>query len=153
MFLDLHTVFSGGKSGRLVFTSFEEGSTVCCDPHSERLWYSQYSWNRWFSGTLLFFWWSNDVGNLISGASAFFKSSLNIWKFTVRILLKTDLENVQHYFTSVWDECNCVAIWTFFVIAFLWDWNEKWPFPVLWPLLRFSNLLAYWMQHFNGIIF
>ena len=42
-----------------------------------------------------------DVGNLISGSSAFSKSSLNICKFTVRILLKTDLENVQHYFTSV----------------------------------------------------
>jgi len=42
-----------------------------------------------------------DVGNLISGSSAFFKTSLNIWKFTVHILLKPGLENFEHYFTSV----------------------------------------------------
>ena len=42
-----------------------------------------------------------DVGNLISGSSAFFKSSLNIWNFTVHVLLKAGLENFEHYFTSV----------------------------------------------------
>ena len=42
-----------------------------------------------------------DVGNLISGSSAFSKTSLNIWKFTVHILLKPGLENVERYFTSV----------------------------------------------------
>ena len=42
-----------------------------------------------------------DVGNLISGSSAFSKSSLNIWKFTVHILLKPGLENFEHYFASV----------------------------------------------------
>ena len=60
-----------------------------------------------------------DVGNLISGSSAFSKTSLNIWNFTVHILLKPGLENFEHYFTSVFDECNCV------VVAFLWDWNEN----------------------------
>ena len=94
-----------------------------------------------------------DVGNLISGSSAFSKSSLNMWKFTVHILLKPGLENFEHYFTSVWDECNCAAVWLFFGIAFLWDLNENWPFPVLWPLLSFPNLLAYWVQHFHSIIF
>ena len=94
-----------------------------------------------------------DVGNLISGSSGFSKSSLNIWKFTVHILLKLGLANFGHYFTSVWDECNCAAVWTFFGIAFLWDWNENWPFPVLWPQLSFPNLLAYWVQHFHSIIF
>ena len=93
-----------------------------------------------------------DVGNLISGSSAFSKFSLNIWKFTVHILLKPGLENFEHYFASVWDEYNCEAVWTFFGIAFLWDWNENWPFPVLWPLLSFPNLLV-WVHHFNGIIF
>ena len=42
-----------------------------------------------------------DVDNLISGSSAFFKSSLNIWKFTVDVLLKPGLENFEHYFTSM----------------------------------------------------
>ena len=91
-----------------------------------------------------------DVGNLISGSSAFSKTSLNIWKFTVHVLLKPGLENFEHYFTSMWDECNCVVVWAFFGIAFLWDWNENWPFPVMWPLLSFPNLLAYLVQHFKG---
>ena len=94
-----------------------------------------------------------DVGNLISGSSAFNKSSLSIWKFTVHILLKPDLEDFEHYFTIVWNECNCVVVWTLFDIAFLRGWNENWPFPVLWPLLSFSNLLTYWLQHFHSIIF
>ena len=38
----------------------------------------------------------------------------------------------------VWDECNCVVVWAFFGIAFLWDWNENWPFPVLWPFWVFQ---------------
>ena len=42
-----------------------------------------------------------DVGNLISGSSAFSKSRLNIWKFTVHILLKPGLENFEHYFTTM----------------------------------------------------
>ena len=92
---------------------------------------------------------SADVGNLVSGSSAFSKTSLNIWKFTVHILLKPGLENFEHYFTSMGDECNCAVVWTFFGIAFLWDWNENWPFPVL----SFPNLLAYWVQHFHSIIF
>ena len=80
------------------------------------------------------------VGNLISGnlISAFSKTSLNIWKFMVHILLKPGLENFEYYFTNVWDECNCAVVWAFFGIAFLWDWNENWPFPVLWPLLSFQ---------------
>ena len=52
-----------------------------------------------------------DVGNLISGSSAFLKSSLNIWNFTVHVLLKTGLENFEHYFASVWDECNYTVVW------------------------------------------
>ena len=94
-----------------------------------------------------------DVGNLISGSSVFSETSLNIWKFTVHVLLKPGLENLEHYFASMWDECNRAVVWAFFGIAFLWGWNENWPFPVLWPLLSFPNLLAYWgVQHFNSII-
>ena len=77
-----------------------------------------------------------DVGNLISGSSAFSKSILNIWKFTVHVLLKPGLENFEHYFTSMWDECSCVVAWAFFGIAFLWNWNENWPFPVLWWVIQ-----------------
>ena len=84
-----------------------------------------------------------DVGNLISGSSAFSKSNLNIWKFVVHVLLKPGLENFEHYFASMWDERNGVVVWTFFGIAFLWDWKENWSFPVLGPLLSFPNLLSY----------
>ena len=82
-----------------------------------------------------------DVGNLISGSSAFSKSSLNIWKFFIYVLLKPGLENFEHYFASVWDECNCAVVWTLFGIAFLWDWNENWPFLVeIYVFLEFSCL-------------
>ena len=98
-----------------------------------------------FSGFLCFLYDPMDVGNLTSGSSAFSKSSLNIWKFTVHISVKPGLENFEHYFTSMWDECNWAVVWAFFGIVFLWDWNENWPFPVLWPLLNFKNLLTYWV--------
>ena len=94
-----------------------------------------------------------DAGNLISASSGFSKSSLNIWKFTVHILLKPGLANFEHYFPSMWDECNCAVVWTLLGIAFLWDWNKNWPFPTVWSLLSFPNLLTYWIQHFNSIVF
>ena len=53
-----------------------------------------------------FFYDPTDVGNLISGSSAFSKTSLNIWKFTVHILLKLGLENFEHYFPSI----RCVQL-------------------------------------------
>ena len=65
------------------------------------------------------------VGNLISHSSPFSKSSLNIWNFLLHVLLKPGSENFDHYFASVWDECNCVVVWKLFGIAFLWDWNEN----------------------------
>ena len=86
-----------------------------------------------------------DIGNLISGSSGFSKSSLNIWESSIHILLKPSLDNFEHYFTSMWDKCTCVVVWTFFGIAFLRNWNENWPFLVLWPLLSFPNLLTYWV--------
>ena len=51
-----------------------------------------------------------DVGILISGSSACSKTSLNIWKFKVHVLLKPGLKNFEHYFTSRWDECNSVVV-------------------------------------------
>ena len=100
-----------------------------------------------------FFYDPTDVGNFISGSSAFSKSSLNTWKFSVHVLLKPSFENFEHFFASMWDEWSCAVVWTFFGIAFLWNWNENWPFPVLWPLLSFPKLLAYLLQHFNSNIY
>ena len=90
-----------------------------------------------------------DVGNLISGSSAFSKSSLNIWKFLVHVLLKPGLENFEHYISSVWEVCNCALVWTFFVIAFLWDWNENFSSPVATAeFSKFAGILsAALLQH------
>ena len=71
-----------------------------------------------------------DVGNLISGSSAFSNTSLNISKFMVHILLKPGLENFEHYFASMWDKCNCAAVWTFFGIALRRKWQST---PALLP--------------------
>ena len=149
---DLHTSFSRGRSGGLVFPSLSEFSTGYWDPHNQRLWHSQWSRNRFFLEFSCFFYDPMDVGSLISGSPAFSKPSLSIWKFSIHILLKPSLEDFEHYFASMWNECNCVIVWTFFDIALLWDWNKFWPFLVLWPLLNFPNLLAYWVQHFHSII-
>ena len=50
------------------------------------------------------------IQQMLAGPSEFSKSSLNIWKFMVHVLLKPHLENFEHYFASVWDECNCLNI-------------------------------------------
>ena len=101
-----------------------------------------------FSGILLLFLWSSGCWQFDLWSSAFSKSSLYMWKFFVHILLKPRLKDFEHFLASMWNECNCVIVWIFFSIALLWDWNEKWPLPVLWPLLSFPNLLAYWVHHF-----
>ena len=90
-----------------------------------------------FLWNCLAFGWSNGFWQF----DLFSKSRLNIWKFSVYVLLKPGLENFEHCFASVWDECNCVVLWAFFVIAFLWDWNENGPFPVenLIHIMRLSG--------------
>ena len=140
MFLDLHTDFSGSRSVGLVFPSLEDFSTVCCDPHSQRLWLTLKAEVDIFLELSCFFKDPVDVGNLISGFSAFSKSNSNIWNFSVHILLKPGLVNFEHYFASVWDECNCVVVWTFFEIAFLWDWNGNWTFPVYLITINYLTL-------------
>ena len=149
----MHTNFPRDRSGGLVFQSLWnfpqfavihtiKGFGAITKPEVQK-----FFWN-----SLAFLNYPMDVGNLISGSSAFSKSSLNIWKFSLHILLKPGLENFEHYFASMWDECNCVLVQTLFVIALLWDWNENWPFPVhcghCWS---FPNLLAYWVQQFHSI--
>ena len=58
-------------------------------------------------------------------------------------LLKPSLENFEHYFASVWDECNYAVVWTFFGIAFLWDWNEN---------TFFSSVTTAEFSKFTGIL-
>ena len=91
-----------------------------------------------------FFYFPTDIDNLISGSSAFSKSNLYIRKFSVHLLLKPNLKDFEHDLTIVWNECSCVVVWTFFGIVLPWDWNENWPFPVLWPLLfsKFAGTLS-----------
>ena len=67
------------------------------------------------------------------------------WSLTLRIL---------NIILITWGASTILqVVWTFFGIALLLNWNEHWPFPVLWPQLSFPNLLIYWMQHFNSIVF
>ena len=68
-----------------------------------------------------FFYDPMDIGNLTFGFSAFLKSSLNIWNFSVHVLLKPSLKDFEHYLSRMWNELNCVVIWTFFGIALLRD--------------------------------
>ena len=65
-----------------------------------------------------------DASNLMSDSPAFSKYSLNIWKFSVQILLKPVLKDFEHDLAKMWNECNCAVVWMFFGIALLWDWNE-----------------------------
>ena len=104
---NLHTDLSEGREGGLVFPSLQEFSTVYCDPHSQRLCIVNKAEADVFLELFCFFDDTTDVGNLISGSSAFSKFSLNIWKFTVHVLLKPGLENFEYYFASIGDECNC----------------------------------------------
>ena len=102
MLPDLHTDFSGGRSGGLVFPSLEDVSTVCCDPHTVKgFGVVNKAEIDVFLELSCFFNDPADVGDFISGSSAFSKSSLNIWKFIVHILLKPGLENFERYFTSM----------------------------------------------------
>ena len=72
-----------------------------------------------------------NVGHWSLCSSAFSKLSLYIWKFLVYILLKLNLKGFVHNLTSLWNEHNCMTVWTFLGPALLWDWNKNWPFPVL----------------------
>ena len=81
----------------LVLPCLSEFSTVCCDPHSQGFGIVNKAAIDVFLELSCCFDDSADVGNLIFGSSAFSKSSLNVWKFLVHILLKPSLENFEHY--------------------------------------------------------
>ena len=99
------------------FPSLEEFSTVCCDLHKSFGVINKAEIDV-FLELCCFLYDPTDVGNLISSSSALSKSSLNIWKFMVQVLLKPGLENFEHYFASMWDECNCVVVWIFLALPF-----------------------------------
>jgi len=149
----LHTDFSRVRSGGLVFPSLPEFSRVCCGPHNQDFGIVNKAEVDVFLEISCFFQWCNRCWQFDLWFLCLLLIQLQPWNFIFHVLLKPDLENFEHYFTSMWDECNCVTVWVFFGIAFLWDWNENWPFPVVWPLLSFPNFLAYWVQHFHSIIF
>ena len=87
---------------------------------------------------LLLFRWSNGCWQFDLCSSAFSKSSLNIWKFSFHVLLKPLLNNFEHNFARVWDECNCAVVWIFFRTAFLWEWRR----PFL-PFLFWEAVVVY----------
>ena len=82
------------------------------------------------------------VGNLISSSSLFSKPSLDIWMFLVRILLKPSMQDFKNNITSMGDKCNCPVVSTFFGTTLFGNWDEDWPFPVLWPLLGLPDFLT-----------
>ena len=85
---------------------------------------------------------SVEVDNLISHSSVFSKSNLNIWKFTVYILLKTGLEDFEHYFASIWDEYNCVVVWIFFALLLGLEWKLTFSSPVAESCAEFSKFVG-----------
>ena len=152
LLLDLHTDFSGDRSGGLVFPSLLEFSTVYCDQHSQGLGIVNKSEVDIF---LELCWFFSDQRMLAIWPLVLLPFLIQLEHLEVNssCIAEAWLGEFEHYFASVWDECNCAVVWALFGIAFLWDWNKNWTFPVPWPLLSFSNLLAYWVQHFHSIIF
>ena len=135
------TDFSGGRSGGLVFPSLYEFSTVCCDPQSQRLQCSQWSKVDVFLEFPCFFYDPADVGNLISSSSAFLKSSLNIWKFSTHVVLKTVLKDLSitllacEMSTIVWHFEHFFAL-LYFGIRMKTDlfqvYGHCWVFQICW---------------------
>ena len=79
-----------------------------------------------------------DVGNLILGSTAFSKSSLNIWKFSLHLLLKPSLENFEHYFAGMWDECHLSILWHCLSLGLEWK-LTFFSFPNLLALKKVSR--------------
>ena len=151
LLLDLHTDFSGGRSGGLVFPSLSEFSTVYGNPHKvfgivtkakgdvflKLFAFTMIQWilaiwslvplsflnpARPFGSSLFMYWWSL------------------AWRILSNILLACEMSAI------VWQFEDSLAL-PFFGIGM------KRLFSVFWPLLSFTNLLAYWGQHFQSIIF
>ena len=109
---DLPTDFSGGRSGGLVFPSLSEFPQFVVIHTVKGFGIANKTQVDVFLELSCFIDDPADVGNLISGSYAFSKSSLNVWKFTVHILLKPGLEDFEHYFASmgVLQLCSSLSI-------------------------------------------
>ena len=101
MLSDLHTDFSRGRPGGLVLPSLSEFPQFIVIHTVKGFGIVNKAEIDVFLELSCFFNDPADVGNLITGSSAFSKTSLNIWKFTVHVLLKPGLENFEHYFASM----------------------------------------------------
>ena len=164
MLPDLHTGFSRGKSGVWYSHSFQNfpqfivihtvrGFGIVNKAEIDVSWNSLYFSMIFMKISMIFsmiffFHWQFDLWFL-----CLFWMQLKHLEVHSSRTVEAWLENFKHYFTNVWDECNCAIVWAFLDIAFLGDWNENWPFLVLWLLLSFPNLLVHWVQHFHSIIF
>ena len=86
------------------------------------------------------------VIHIVKGFSIVNEADIDVffwsWKFLVHVLLKPGLENFEHYFASMWDECNCGVLWTFFDIAFLLGWGKKLTFSSPVAPAQFSKFAS-----------
>ena len=110
MLPDLHTDFSRGRSGGLLFLSLKNFPQFVVVHTVKGFGIVNKAEVDIFLELSCFFDDPTDVGNLISGSSAFSKSSLNTWKFSIHIVLKPRLENFAHYFASMWDKHSCAVV-------------------------------------------
>ena len=126
--------------------------------------------------------WSNKYWQFFSGSSTSSKPSLYICNFLVHVLLKPSLvcsplghkesnmtkwwnnnkdllKDFEYYLACMWNEYNCMVVWTILGIALLWNRNENWCFPVLWPLwffqicwnIEYSTLTASSFRIWNSV--
>ena len=112
---------------------------------------SQWSRSRCFSGIPLLSPWCSEYWLFDLWFLCLFETHL-VYLFSVQVLLKPCLKDVEHNLASMWNELNCLVVWTFFLIAVLWDWNENDLFQSCGHCC-FPDLLTYWVQHFSSSIF
>ena len=120
------------------YSHFLKNFPVCCDPHSQRLWHSNKEEVDVFLELSCFFYDPTDVGNLTSGSTAFSKSSLNIWKFIVHVLLKPGEGNGKPL------QCSCSET----------PWTEDW-LSMTTPLFCcrfFTKSLWVWTAYIHNFL-
>ena len=152
LLLDLYTDFSGGMLGVLVFHLFRNFPQFAVIHTVKGFGIVNETEVNVFLEWSCFFEDPADVAIWPLVPLPFLNPAWTSWSSRFMYCWKSSLKDFEHYLASMWNECSCAVVWTFFGFAVLWDWNENWPFPVLWPLLSFPNVLAYWVEHVNSII-